>query len=183
MLNNKEFYESIMPIEQKIVDYYKSLCHENKFENVLEIGSGWGLFTRSVMEGCDAKITTIDKINDLETFQKNTAGYEKRIKRVIGSSSEKLPGLISLGNKYDLIYVDGDHGYDGVVEDLEKVKKLILPNTIIILDDVFHKNNWKPYKDGFDYGVAKAMWEFVNENNFSKVEIINIGHGVVKINI
>ena len=55
-----------------------------------------------------------------------------------------------LKNKFDLIYIDGNHLYNYVLEDLENSLNIINNNGLIILDDFMIKGWW-------DDGVTKAV--------------------------
>ena len=47
-----------------------------------------------------------------------------------------------LKNKFDLIYIDGNHLYNYVLEDLENSLNIINNNGLIILDNFKHKGWW-----------------------------------------
>ena len=55
-----------------------------------------------------------------------------------------------LKNKFDLIYIDGNHLYNYVLEDLENSLNIINNNGLIVLDDFMNKGWW-------DDGVTKAV--------------------------
>ena len=55
-----------------------------------------------------------------------------------------------LKNKFDLIYIDGNHLYNYVIEDLENSLKIINNNGLIVLDDFMNKGWWSD-------GVTKAV--------------------------
>lgn len=77
--------------------------------------------------------------------------------------------------KFDLVYIDGDHTYDGVVADLNNYTPLIAQNGYLVMDDA--SNNipgtkfWKGHQD-----VANAC-EIIPSLGFKN--IFNIGHNRV----
>jgi len=104
------------------------------------------------------------------------------------NSLNVLPALKERGIKYDLIMIDGDHNYYTVKRELEIIKDIIHPSTIIICDD--YNTRWaekdlyyseKPeYKDinlaterkqTDKQGVRNAILDFMDENkNWSMIE-------------
>lgn len=65
------------------------------------------------------------------------------------------------GEKLDWIYIDGDHSYTGVINDLENCLKVLKPNGVILGDD------YKWGRDGDKGGVKKAVNEFVAKYNYN----------------
>ena len=70
----------------------------------------------------------------------------------------------NLNKKLDIIYVDGDHTYEGVLNDLFYSDKLTDKDSIIAMDDYSLKGWWED-------GVVKALNEFLGKNP-SKYQII-----------
>lgn len=69
------------------------------------------------------------------------------------------------GSSLDLIYVDGDHSYEGCTRDIAGCMHAIKPGGIIIFNDYVL---WS-IAEFIDYGVAYAVVEFLKELG-SKVE-------------
>lgn len=61
----------------------------------------------------------------------------------------------------DVVYVDGDHTYEGVKTDIECWWPKVRPGGILCGDDYVKSTTGK----GFDYGVIEAVDEFVQQNN------------------
>lgn len=113
--------------ERGVLMYY--LSRKLKFESVLEIGFGRGYSTFCMAKamcdhGIDGKITTVDPsfnndfLNQLaQIFPK--AWFEKI--EFINNTSEQF-FKDHPDNKYDFIYIDGDHRYDAVKLDWENCK-------------------------------------------------------------
>jgi hypothetical protein len=77
---------------------------------------------------------------------------------LIKSRSEKIDKIFE--PIFDYIYIDADHTYEGVRQDLENSAKLIKPGGIIGLNDYIM---WD-YLVDFQYGVVQAVneWLFAN---------------------
>lgn len=177
-MTNEEFIRSITDLERPLVDFYRKTL-EDAF-NVLEIGSGWGIFARSLMMANDkVTLVTIDKIKDLKDFEKNTAGYWDRITRIQGDSKDVMKLIEGKGN-FDVVFVDGDHGYDGAFRDLNNALTIIKKSFgggLIIVDDVLHHNNFKG-----DYRVMKALRDFCLQHKLD-FKVSHVGNGVAIIEI
>lgn len=171
-MTDKEFLESLTPIEKELADLY--LRRPGLKNNILEIGSGWGLFTRfMMMRSPDTFVCTIDKIPNPQDFKKNTDGYQDRIRQITADSQIFLKPL---ANKlFDVILIDGDHRYEGFKSDLEQSIRLIKPGGFIFIDDVFHQKNWNG-----EYGIMKALSEDVLQRKY-KITIYPVAHGVAEI--
>jgi len=65
------------------------------------------------------------------------------------------------GPKLDWIYIDGDHSYTGVINDLNASLAVVKPGGVIIGDD------YKWHNDGDKGGVKKAVKEFIETNNLT----------------
>ena len=175
-MKNEEFVMSITELERGLVLLYADLLKDAT--KVLEIGSGWGIFARSaMMANEDLRLTTIDKIPHpkLTDFMKNTEGFSDRIRWITGDSREVLKDFDE--REFDVVFVDGDHGYEGAYADLENALRLVRKGGIILVDDVLHHNNWKG-----DYGVMKALRDWMLQKKLD-VKIFCVGNGVAMIQI
>tara|TARA_B100000214_G_scaffold366340_1_gene335159 strand:- start:49 stop:657 length:609 start_codon:yes stop_codon:yes gene_type:complete len=76
--------------------------------------------------------------------------------------------------KLDWIYVDGDHSYEGCLRDLENAIKVVKPGGFILGDDY----GW-PEAKWFKPGVTKAVDEFINKHNLTKM----FRHGMTQYEI
>lgn len=65
------------------------------------------------------------------------------------------------GEKLDWIYIDGDHSYTGVINDLNNALKVVKKGGLIIGDDY----KWHSQDD--KGGVKKAVNEFISNNNLN----------------
>jgi hypothetical protein len=62
--------------------------------------------------------------------------------------------------KYDLIYIDGGHLYDEVLNDLNVYKKIVSDDGLIMLDDFINSEEGKLQ----NLGVVEAVLKFLEEN-------------------
>ena len=111
--------------------------------------------------------TTIKK-----NFLENTKKFQKRIALYEGPS-ENFFNLKNTQKKYDLIYIDGSHHYDDVIQDANNSFNVLNKNGIIIFDDFLKKY----YKD-LTKDPILAVLNFINQNK-QNIKIINVGYQIV----
>lgn len=174
-MNDQDFEKSLNGSEKEILEFWKGdlgVFIMNKVTNVLEIGSGWGIFARIIlMLYPDVKLRTVDKQANLADFDKNTMGYLDRIERVIRNSSDFLKD--EPADIYDLVFVDGDHSHDMFVSDFREAWRVAKVGGYIVCDDVYHAKNWP----NGDYGTAQGMLEMVKEFKCSTA-VYPVSHGI-----
>lgn len=97
-----------------------------KGKTVLEIGAYEGYSTLIIAEVAK-HITSIDTFeadcimdvmnkNTLKTYKKNTESYDN-ISYIVGNSRE-----VVFNEPYDILFVDGDHSFEGCYSDLKRFK-------------------------------------------------------------
>ena len=145
---------------------------KNNIKTILEIGTYDGITSTLLAKLFpDSKIITIDLEDNnslfLETY--NRSNYEKRnnfIKlrdqRISRYKNINFLKMNSLGmtlnlldnETFDLIWIDGAHGYPVVCSDITNAIRLAHANTFIMCDDV-----WKDLKNSDPIYSSIAAWE------------------------
>lgn len=146
--------------KEKIILY--KLSKQVKTENAVfvEIGSYYGASSCFLAEGLKAgKIYCIDTWqNDAMSegsrdtfcvFKENTRKYRDKIVEVRGWSYDVVDVIKSLNKPVDLLFIDGDHSYEGVKKDWDLYSPMLKRNSVVI----FH-----------DYGWAEGVQKVVNED-------------------
>lgn len=119
---------------------------------VCEIGSYIGAsaccFGAALKDSPSGKILCIDTWqNDAMTegqrdtydlFRKNTRSYESHIVMIRGYSTEVVDIVATHTSRFDLLFIDGDHSYEGVKADWESYKRFLGPGSVV----VFHDCGW-----------------------------------------
>jgi hypothetical protein len=96
----------------------------------------------------------------------------QRIRLVRGDShsahtSEQVRRLLD-GEPLDLLFVDGDHSYEGVKQDVVDYAPLVRPGGIVALHDIVPGG---PGKHG-DPGGVPAFWQELKAENPDAVELV-----------
>lgn len=140
-----------------------------KYENALEIGSAWGVSAMAILMAGQGKLTSVDvDINNHAISEVKANGLEQRFISHIQDSKDFWK---QNRQTFDLIFVDGDHRYEGVRHDMFEAWKVLDNNGLIIFDDICHKSNRSVDLNGkfSEYGVSLAAWEFIKEHNITKI--------------
>ena len=137
-------------------------------ENILEIGSRGTTFyiLNKFSKGKKAAV-------DLSDFRSriHMAMYGEDWKFFVGNSqTEAMRDRVGeLCNKYDLIFIDGDHNYAGVKKDFELYKTLLSERGVILFHDVDPNHKFPGEMGGGD--VAR-FWQELDEG--TKTHLLTI---------
>ncbi len=135
-------------------EYLKNFCKEKNPQKILEVGTAIGYSASNMLLSCSGNIVCCEasKPNIVlakQNFEK--LGLTQRVKIVEGDCLKTLGGL--LGQKFDLIFLDGPKGF------YPEILKLLLPllgeNGTLIADNI-----------GFRGMVSKN--KEITENRFEK---------------
>ena len=135
---------------------------------ILELGTSLGITTAYfaladpqariiTLEGCPR---TADKAREL--FYKMDA---RNIETRTGPFKDTLDGALESLGKIDLVYLDGDHSYEGVMNYYRKISEHIHHDSVLILDDI----RWSD-------GMKKAWLEMAADSKVTlAVDLFKIG--------
>ena len=141
-------------------------------QTILEIGSYVGAsaccFGAAIKKSGFGRVFCIDTWNnDAMTegnqdthieFLKNTESFEQFIIPVRGFSTEVVKHIAIEINHVDLLFIDGDHSYDGVIADWNAYKGFVKAGTIV----VFHDWGWA---EGVKRVIEEDVKPLVNQSD------------------
>lgn len=164
---------------------FSALSKNKKIKNILEIGTFDGQTTLILKSLFDkAKITTIDLQDDDICFA-NTYNRGENIENFVNKRNKLLNKinninfkqvnsleLVNWNEKFDLIWVDGAHGYPFIAIDIINAYRLSNSGGIVLIDDVWinAKSNDKFYKSN---GAYETLLEFKNSKLISDFVLFN----------
>lgn len=168
---NSDLYKSVgcffRPNYERGILLY-ALVSKFRISSFLEVGFGRGYSTFCVAKamsdlGIDGKIKTIDP-NFNKDFLNQLAGifpkeWFSKIEFVNGKSEDILPDI---DEKFDMVYIDGDHTYDATRKDWEMTKDIY--SKFLLFDD-YHL----PSKDS---GPGIQCAKLINEIEDNSKELI-----------
>jgi len=158
--SNINIYES--GFVSLLIKYYILKYKKKEKLNILEIGLAYGtssiIIINQILQYPFSK--SFDILDPYQEKDWNNYGI-KHIKQFLGNkkldyhlyNEDSTIIMPKLRKKYDIIFIDGSHFENIVIQDLENSDKKIKINGFIILDDVKHD------------GVKKALLLFFNNNN------------------
>lgn len=117
---------------------YRMVCYF-KPSSVLELGTSLGLTTAYLAKARpEARIMTLEGCS--QTAARADALFResgiKNIEILTGPFSKTLPSALNKLGKPGLVYIDGDHSYEGVMNNFLKVSEHIHEASVLILDDI-----------------------------------------------
>ena len=164
---------------------FSALSKRKKIKNILEIGTFDGqttLILKSLFE--EAKITTID-LQDDDNFFIGTYNRREDVKHFVNTRNKRLNkianiefkqvnslDLVNWDKKFDMIWVDGAHGYPFIAIDIINAFRLSKSGGIVLIDDVWinAKSNDKFYKSN---GAYETLLEIKNSKLISDFVLFN----------
>lgn len=151
----------------------------------VEVGTDHGQYAQQLCEGIpDLGLFCVDpwvaytEGHDVKTQEDVNKIYEEAVERLrpyfctlLRSTSMDAVSLFE-DNSLDFVFVDGNHSYDYVLEDITEWYKKVKPGGII----AGHDYKVDPVND---YGVIEAVEKFTTDNNISPWFVLHAGGKLV----
>lgn len=109
-------------------------------KQALELGTSLGITSAYLASvGKDVALTTIEACPETAAVAKETfeALGLSNVRLVEGTFDEVLPGILSEGNSFDFVFVDGNHRGDATYRYFEMLLPKMAPDSMIIFDDIY----------------------------------------------
>ena len=166
-----------MPIRQAA--YMFGLVRQMKARKVVEIGRYKGGSTLLIAAGMNGEgnFWSID-LGDKEVRLRSSGS--RSFDEQIADACTRLGLQVSLlvgdsrtievdTGEVDLVFIDGDHSYEGVKNDFERFGKRVRIGGAVLFDDAFDEGLFKTHSDT----VGRLVGEIVAEGQFRLVKAIN----------
>ena len=149
VLSNLGLFDCIIGLCRHTNDMYLlwKVCEFFQPKKILEIGFLAGQSLGLIYEASDnADFISVDIDYTHRTV------FDKLFPSPNGKFIKDSSMNLNLTEKFDLVHIDGDHSYEYVVNDIQKVLPLLHNNSILCMDD---------FKDTKYPGVSKAVKEYL----------------------
>tara|TARA_R110002020_G_scaffold46539_24_gene132438 strand:- start:11798 stop:12445 length:648 start_codon:yes stop_codon:yes gene_type:complete len=149
----------IQQVRKEIKDFL-NLLQSNDVNNMLQIGLGHWASTHFVLSLLINNITTIEY--DPKHIERYSTEMCNNCEKVVQGDSLDYHKNIE-DETYDAVFIDGNHSYEYVKQDLENYSKKVKRGGIIALHDA----NF----EGEQYGTPKVLresdheWSFISHSN------------------
>lgn len=122
-----------MCLNEHVVSWWMSKASRPECHHFLEIGSFDGVLLSLMAESNpNVQFFAIDPFIEAGSTGPGHYGYwydnNKNLSNVtlyFGKSVDMLPQIIATGHKFSCVFIDGDHSYDGVKNDMERSWELL----------------------------------------------------------
>ena len=152
-------------LKTKYISLLTTMAKHYAFKNILELGTCTGLTTTALAQACpNAKITTIE--NALARANWAKENLEKlqltNVKLIQQDFSFVINYIKRHQQKYDMIFIDGNHTYNATIEYFEKLQSSINEDGVIIFDDIYWSpemtNAWKQICQAQTLGITIDLY-------------------------
>jgi len=153
-------------IDETSQQILKDYIHKYNCKKILEVGMADGMSTIAILEALNGEgsLTSIDPYQS--TFWSNNGikniknlNLDKNHTLIQNFDYVALPELLSKGEKYDLIFIDGSHIFDNVIHNNFYCDMLLKVGGILINDDM-----WMP--------AIKKAYSYI-EKNYPHYDVID----------
>jgi predicted O-methyltransferase YrrM len=154
------------------IDAHTSWMTSVAHGDILEIGVRTGISTAAFLIGILEKGGHLYSVDNNSDCSKVFANY-KEWTFIHGDSQKPETIITQIPERLDILFIDGDHSYEGVKNDLNNYAPLVKSGGCIILHDVC---------SAYDPGVRQALDEFLAKTGFeSKIFSSWVGLGQVLV--
>jgi predicted O-methyltransferase YrrM len=161
-------------------DYLRRLVRQSKAQWVGEIGFNAGFSSVAFLSAsADVRVVSFDiGCHDVVGHAKEfvDAQYPGRHELVLGDSAWSVPRYRAHNPEasFDIVFIDGGHGYAEAREDLSNMRALSHPGTCVVVDDLTPWFWWGE-------GPTWAWTEAISQRLIAPVEILKDGALVADI--
>jgi predicted O-methyltransferase YrrM len=156
------------PVNKKYGVLMSNLAAEFGKNGIVEFGTSFGISTMYMAASVpDSIVYTMEGSPSVAEIAANnfSDGGFKNIKLLTGSFSEMLPKIEETGIKPGLVFIDGNHRKEPVLEYFNKTVEISDSDTVIVIDDI-----------NISAEMAEAWAEIRNHKNVScTIDIFRMG--------
>ena len=144
----------------------KAIARQYNDCRFLEIGTYQGTTTQNMDEVVSSGVTV-----DIREHDFNFMKPDCKIHRVLQDSADE--SLWNAFDKFDLIYVDGNHHYEHAKKDTENSFKVLADGGTIIFDDIIEKSFGYSEPGWFRWDVISAVYDGCPEDKRDNLYLVS----------
>ncbi len=117
-----------------------NIARHMKAETILELGTNLGLGAAYLASSnSKSRVESVEGCPQLSQVARNALPIIgiNNVTVTSGKFSEQLDIICAKLEKIDLVFVDGDHSYNGTVEYFNTIKPYLHPQSIVVFDDIY----------------------------------------------
>lgn len=132
--------------------------NKNKYKTVLEIGSYKGGTAMGFLElGCDVVCIDISPHTDLIV---NLKAYDYFIHKLDSKHTQRISYGMLDAIAWDVLFIDGGHGYEDAKSDFENYGHLVRPGGIVAFHDINPKDQHNVYGCSVYWNEIKSNYKY-----------------------
>ena len=144
-------------------------CSRYRLPKVLEIGTWYGVNAANmarIVKPLGGWVTTVDSATPTCPVEKLGSEIPEELKplirqlRIDTASFDPLRHIAT--EEWDIIFIDGDHAYEGVKYDYNSLKRSMSPSGILFLHDVWWDKNPPPTDGPLRLVKEEGSWCVLN---------------------
>jgi predicted O-methyltransferase YrrM len=160
------YFSEYQAMKQYAQETYRKKCDTL---DILEIGSYKGKSTVAWLQACSSRIVAIEPfcgppevpeltgVSTEQDFLNNTKQYCDQIRLIKKYSNNPSIHDDLLNQTFDIVFIDGDHSYEAVVNDIKLALQYVIKNGLIVLHDY-----WINAASNFKFkGLSNAVHEYL----------------------
>jgi predicted O-methyltransferase YrrM len=143
LLNSNPTNKGVLLMEFDEAAFLFRLARSKPASQIMEIGRYNGGSTFLLAVACDeySRVTSIDIAPQNDALLQSALtknGLERKVRVIVGDSVHTEAKL----SFYDLIFIDGDHSYEGVLKDYQHWKSALKPGGHLIFHNAGRSRAW-----------------------------------------
>ncbi|MEP7264455.1 MAG: class I SAM-dependent methyltransferase [Bacteroidota bacterium] len=136
--------DSSTPIKDNEAKFIYEFVKSHRFQKTLETGCGYGKSAVSIMAATGKRHIVIDPFQSSYKYwginNIKKAGFENALDYREKYSHSVLPELLEKGEKFDFIFIDGDHRFDGQFIDFYYADLILEEKGFILFHDTWMRS-------------------------------------------
>jgi len=132
------------PIKTNEAEFIYNFLVESKIKNTLETGFAFAKSASHIIAATSSNHIVIDPFqsnyNNMGLANLKNLGFDSYVTFYDDFSHNVLPKLLEKKNKFEFIFIDGDHKFDGILVDFYYADLLLENNGYILLHDTWMRS-------------------------------------------